>query len=878
MRARYLLWFLAVFAIDCASLDHVDDGTCGNGVIDNDEDCDTFAVGANQCGAPQTATACRLTCDSKTPCPDGWGCSVSGICRQPKGELQTAGDPLSAGVTTMEVGDFDGDRRKEILSLASTGASPRGRVHFFTDTASLDGVPSQVGILTSPAVQDFDGDGLDDIAFGYSFRVGGDLLGAGGVGMLKGQSDRSFVGALFPSFNKPKFTARIAHISGSTPLGSDADLAIARLEEKVTGALRNVMTSFDDDLAPGAGKLPFTQVLEGGPQDVIGAIGSGRLFHNDATSLCGEVAFALAVGASNRVDIYSPCKPTTTADGKPGVGWDSLRVPIHVTAPEKIVSGVRLLDVDGDGFPELLVGGATKLWMFTTTNGKLPLSAAMDTGLTDLPLATGKLDGDNLVDFVLPDGVLLSSGPPSGPPAPPPADAGADASTDAGDGTFVGFPILATRRWTSAIVVDLNGDRRLDVVASSDNLPDVDVLEGTGTYILPQFTLSTTSPVTTLAVADLDFDGVSDVVLGTKRASDAELQIAYGRLTFPPEPPKLVGRLPSIDEIVTGAVGLEIYARQGDLGSADGSMSLAALFASTDRQSLAPLLIDDANRVKLGRPETEHRDWFVRGLLSGHTQSPDTRDVVVIASARSSNDKSHPQGIWSAIGHKDGSFDPLQEHVPLDGIPLLDDLGRPIVSGAAGDFDGDKIEEIVTINDDPFVPGGANIHISHASTQLPTSINIASRSVLPSARARAVDIDRDGKLDFLVVIAGPNNVPVLDIFFGDGKSLSATPVDVPLQFGNEPVRGFAILTTRATDPRRGTVTKREIVVATATHVARAFVKADRTFDVTDVTPIFGELHDVTDVAVGDFDGDGVEDLAVADQLSIRIARQKAVLQ
>src|SRR5262249_30148044 len=113
MRARYLLWFLAVFAIDCASLDHVDDGTCGNGVIDAKEDCDTFDVGDNSCGAPQTATACKLLCVTDKPgtplCPDGWGCSVSGICRQPKGVLETAGDALSAGVATMEVGDFDGD-------------------------------------------------------------------------------------------------------------------------------------------------------------------------------------------------------------------------------------------------------------------------------------------------------------------------------------------------------------------------------------------------------------------------------------------------------------------------------------------------------------------------------------------------------------------------------------------------------------------------------------------------------------------------------------------------------------------------------------------------------------------------------------------------
>ena len=98
MRLRHIALGFVVLLLDCASLDKLPQDTCGNGVIDQHEDCDTFPNDPSdttraRCGAPTDGeTACRLRCGLQTNgdtlvCPDGWGCSVDHICREPTGKF-----------------------------------------------------------------------------------------------------------------------------------------------------------------------------------------------------------------------------------------------------------------------------------------------------------------------------------------------------------------------------------------------------------------------------------------------------------------------------------------------------------------------------------------------------------------------------------------------------------------------------------------------------------------------------------------------------------------------------------------------------------------------------------------------------------------------
>ena len=213
---RPLLVGFVVLLLDCAALDKLPEQTCGNGVVvDSNEDCDTFPTG--QCGAPATAGACRLACGKQgdgnvLACPDGWGCGTSGFCRQPTGTFEPSSEPVSAGVTTMLVGDFDGDGKKDILG--SSGATSKGRIHYFNGSAAPQ-VVALPGVLAVPLVDDFNGDGRSDIAFGYTFRGSRQAVEGilepdtqSGYAIILGQPDREVVMKLFPA---PRRAAESAH-------------------------------------------------------------------------------------------------------------------------------------------------------------------------------------------------------------------------------------------------------------------------------------------------------------------------------------------------------------------------------------------------------------------------------------------------------------------------------------------------------------------------------------------------------------------------------------------------------------------------------------------------------------------------------------------
>ena len=98
----------------CSRLPDIPEGTCGNGVNDEGEDCDPHGA-STFCGPPGTPAACRWLCASM-PCPTGWTCDQSaGICRHGNGRFSrgTTTQLLTDGVLT---GDVDGDSRADVVA------------------------------------------------------------------------------------------------------------------------------------------------------------------------------------------------------------------------------------------------------------------------------------------------------------------------------------------------------------------------------------------------------------------------------------------------------------------------------------------------------------------------------------------------------------------------------------------------------------------------------------------------------------------------------------------------------------------------------------------------------------------------------------------
>lgn len=911
MRLRHLVLLLAPFTallLDCATLDRLTPGTCGNGVVDALEDCDSFPNDAKaRCGAPSAGESkCRLLCgkqpNGESPeCPDGWGCSVAGFCRQPTGAFDVPGEPVSAGVTTMLVGDFDGDGRKDVVG--SSGATSKGRIHYFKDGAAPQ-VVALPGVLASPLVFDFDRDGRSDIAFGYTFRGASEvsdgileLDAASGFAIMLGQADRAVVTKLFPTITAPQFDAYIVPLvakASDLPTSTAANpvIAMVTVQNKATGGQATLLRSLDGDPADLA--TGFTKVVPGTLTDLAGLPTAARIFDGlGQKSTCGEVVVPLKSQAGGRILVYSACERKA---GK--VEWSKSEA-IELAIPGETLTRVFAADVDGDQHVDLIIGttlasGKSKVRVAYGDGINLVLAEA-PADLTEVPLASGLIDADLRIDFVTPAGVLLSSKTTVSKDAGVTVDGGADGggvpATPRGLLSWNNIP-APTKRWTVAQVADVNRDSIPDVVGASAYEPDIDVLEGTRTLSMPPFTIPTTGSVTNLVVGDFDFDLNDDIAFVQARpaSTEREVAIAYGRaLTMPPEAPKPAGRLDGIRQVFVTPTGITITSttkgKEGELPS----FSLAVLLKSGERQPVAPLLFSDSVDTP-AQPATTRRELTTRALVASPSSAPFVDLIALVAKSEYIKSNGRQIGVpsyavWAAPGTGALAFVAPTDVLTLPNFPAVDRAtDQFLVQMVAGDLDGDARAEIVAVS--PQEDGtGAEVRVIRPGPQaaLPASALIPGRSAPGGMRAQIFDVDGDGNADLVTILRDTaTKVLAVNVLFGDGKGhlgTATTVVALPVSTGGDDnaALGFTPITTGG--GAVGTVggRRQELAIVTPRHVFRAFMRPDRSVEVHEATSIFGAISYGSAIVAGDFDGDGVEDLAIADQGSIRIARQKARL-
>jgi hypothetical protein len=839
---------IAPWAAACADLRPIASGVCGNEVIDGDEDCDGHTPDGGRCAAPGSPHACRYVCGSVSNCPAGYGCGKDGVCRrapEPANEQTVPlGDPIPfPSLQALAAADFDANGADEVIVFEDEDALGRRSARVIA--ASPTGGEAQVATLpvtmTATAVAKLEGDATDDVAF----------ADIGGVTLLHGTRDlRGEIGA-YPSI-LPNAGTELRTV----PLEVLPDQSGDELVAFVHGINQTTV------LFRPAGVLPLAVLtsVPGPLEQMAGDVAAARF---DESLGCAALAFAYA--GDSRVFLFWPCRT-----GKQGLEWSVQGTPVELPLPpgEKVGAGLLAADLDLDGHSDLLIaddegalliawGAGDGTFLSAKENGVKgqagPFTAPAAAGeKPGLPLAVADLNADGTIDFVFPKAVLVSSG----------AD-----YTEAVEN--VGPP------WTAAVASDLNANGLVDVAAATKGSLNIDFLNNAGNSgMFNPFVLTTSGGVERLAAGDFDGDLVNDLALSQSLDAGGtpvdELDVAFGSPLGPPGAPVKMAKLDEVEQIYTAHLPLQSGAY--GLGGADAVGDLVvtarAVASQTDRTYE---LRGSGSRVMTAPLSLRAPVGAARPLaLSAGIFGDPTPDMVALAADIKTN-KLHLFRIEST---EEIAYNHI---VPSDFLPgdLQSAEPGPIIAlrygavVAAGDLDASGNAEAVVVAHAGSTADGAAVVIAdydarnftfHPRPAQPLSLRLGADSQLALR-----DVDGDGALDAVIVGGSIESPTALTVLWNDGKGGldTASPARIEVDDG---ATGAACVPLR-----RGGC---ELFITTKSHTYRALSGADRAFSVEVVRDVPGGVG----VAAGDFDEDGVLDLAIGQPSECALFRRLPELQ
>jgi len=761
MRCALVVFALAAIAsAGCVDLANVAEDGCGNLVLNKTEDCDGSSQfddeESTMCAPPGNANACFYTCDpmleGAPTCPAGWGCGKDFRCRRPSADFyEAAGSPLRFSVDEFAVGDVDGDGHVDLIGndLATI------TVRYGDGNGEL---PTEVTTLIQPpqgpvTYAHFDSDNrLDAIV----------PIGEG-IFTLLGDRSRNLEPVPYSPFELP----------------SDADVLMTPVES----APNNINTEmvvfssrffeFIDSSRPQS-TLPLTYTID----DLVGKVPVGNL-DQDAG---GRNEFALAFWGANRVWVYS--STGTASDG----GNDLMPTEIRqVTVPGTVDQGVHFADVNGDGLLDLLVSvtilGQSRVAVSYNVAGQLQLTAGVEAVFTRQegalwPLAAGDIDGDGKADYVFEEAIGISDFGAGAAPGLPNGGIGVPTQ-------IVPTAFISTDVWVDAAIGDFNKDGIQDVAVLTNNIDGVSFFLNIGIGIFNKFYVDTDRLPRDLRVGDFDGDLTLDVafVEDGQGINPDEVSVIFGSPSGGPSQPVSMGKLGYVSVMqpvhsVTSLEGLDAITDLmvvSDTFPDAEAKTVSVLRGSSSRRMISPftLFATDSNAQQ---PDIPRR--AVVGRFS-----PDGDDVAdVVALAEPVIDFEVPGGgdpkggtpdlfsrLWMIPGKSgDGSLDSSNAaYFPMPGLNSFHDECATWVSG---DIDGaaNGRHELVGIdsNRDCYGFGGFGIiapepRLLVASTNEPGSGEPFSATIQQLTGEERVadnlvlrDLDADGDLDALVLFAG----------------------------------------------------------------------------------------------------------------------------
>lgn len=834
--------FLA--AVGCRDLPSVQAGVCGNGVVEPaaGEDCDLFpSTPGAVCEKPGAAHPCRYDCSARDdgtrpPCPGGMLCGTDGLCRWPSGTFESTPVTLAGAPREILSGDMDGDRRQDLISVERD----RVVVHYFRDglapESELD-IPSTSQTRVFPVLGELSGDALSDLIVPY---------GAGVVAAL-GSRDRSLVSTSYPTLALPSGVKDAYFIAAKVlpQLPGQQILLLIEGTDAVSGLFFIGSTGSIELLALGPA-----------PDTLAGDVAVGNVNEDPVTSPCDELL--IPVKGNNQIQVLELCKPDPTQGFVVNAGGAS--TAISLPSGDKIVGPLRLADFNHDGHLDAAVA---------VSNGSshfIDLAYGIGDGTfqqtfheadigQSVPLAIGDLNDDGLLDYVDAHGVYVQK--------------------------TSGWETVATESddWSDAVIADLNGNGLPDVLAAVANRPGATFLNGAGDGHVSRFDVATEGPLSHLFVGDYDGDLIQDVAASehVSGQSDDFLSVMFGSQSGPPESAQregLVGNVEQIAKLRSVDVGKPEYNVDSIVSlsmTADKEIAFAGFAGEGDRQLRSPFTI-----VRT-QGDTVTAFYSVR-VAAGRFDGDAHADLAELAASVEPSGAPQEYRLWLVPMHHEAEIDlsKVESSAPL---PTSVDWTQSEL--ASGDLDGDGVAELVLLA--PTQSGsGSRIFVAesvassdgHRTWRLDAPVNSQYRFAQTDGidvaagdagggRARVADLDGDGHADVIALApASGKNKAALVVFHGTGSKTLGPPTLVP-DTPDGPATAFALIQTDR---------DRAIELALLCHSRVYIANADAAGHYQVAPTPVASLPGAALIGSGDFDGDGVPDLALGTASSIAVFR------
>lgn len=696
---RWLILFLAA----CTTFDPVPRDTCGNGVLEAGEDCDS---------SDASCVRCSVVCTAASDCPgDAYACGVDGLCHAPGGALD---NPVEAGLFLADdyrITDVDHDHIGDVLGMSRTSLVVKhGDVGASLARSESLLTPSQTG---PGGFGDLDNDGSLDVT----------LATADGL------------------------------VSYASPYGTLSPLDV---QSTISGSTGPVDVRMGFPLTPvtlGAfivdqGQVLFAVIDFGNVNSVVGAVPCAPLAEADFTPDLVDV-YQVNQDSDTSYDTviamtsmnHNLCALAVHKDNLLAAATITpISTPLSVTAKPVLAD----LDNDGDRCPDLVTsdGGARTMTHFPgamsgghcTLGARTNLPALADAPESDRPVGHATFSPGVL--GAAPDALVLPSG------------------IWALSGNSWSSVYASPRPLARAVNGDVNGDGWSDVVLSASGADDLDVLYRSSALFatFQLYRIDTAATVTSVTLGDFDGDRQRDIDY-TESVSDHErMMVAYGDGTRVGTPVE-VGTFKSIVSIarITLPTSNDPLLQISDLlvlqPGSNGSPTLTFLLGSPQR-----VLLPYFNPVDGSAGE------ILRTAIVGNFSGGTYRDILAVGTARPGNPVD-ARG-WLVAGPPtsfDGGSSP---GTPISGATdCKHDGGTGFCAEDATylAFPTATSDAVIAIDHN-----GRAAHVAPSGSSVSaTEITAIAASGLPTTLA-AADLDGDGVAELIATFNGALFVCIVD--------------------------------------------------------------------------------------------------------------------